>query len=488
MRNYAQLNKRGFMSTKSIRSKKRCHIEQSKGNSAPSSPTKTKTVLRKQTAKKRLKLDTVVGNVIDSNKDKEKSANFNEHVEGSVNAQLSEWSSIGVNANELMSALENMNKDTSNCNISIISEKPEREMDLSTLEGLPLTEKKERLRRMNAQLEAQLAQEEDDEFQQLMERQKELQRKLSASTVKDDGSVRRKKSSKIHVTPPNKSNRYRNFSGVDNELNRNLPVLSEIQDLLHVTDKKNKSKKVKRVKKRRNHKHKVESSSESESSDSSESSSESTDESEWSDDEPRKRKKGKKFQSGLYAKASNVRLRSNELFAHSTLDDELIGDRDLKNLSFNLLVAGELEIISDHSTSEKEKFTRMEVLKKLSYKAEYLSNTDILRLYSKFIQKIEKGKFRWGSRSDLRIFDNQLIYALSIENRKVEKSHERKVKNKMENRKIYCLDYNRGVCKQSSSHEGKLHGNTVFKLHVCKACLVKNGEELQHPEVECNSK
>ena len=67
----------------------------------------------------------------------------------------------------------------------------------------------------------------------------------------------------------------------------------------------------------------------------------------------RKKVKGGKKKSGYYAKVGNSRIVSNELFAHAALEDEL-GDRDLASLSFNLFVAGELEIISDDRISKAE--------------------------------------------------------------------------------------------------------------------------------------
>ena len=85
------------------------------------------------------------------------------------------------------------------------------------------------------------------------------------------------------------------------------------------------------------------------------------------------------------------------------------------------------------------------------------------------------------------MFEQQLIYSISIENRmkdrqKVEKS----VKwNKFDDRKKYCLEFNRGSCEKTESHEGILQGQVVFKLHVCKHCLVQDRVELKHAEISC---
>ena len=119
----------------------------------------------------------------------------------------------------------------------------------------------------------------------------------------------------------------------------------------------------------------------------------------------------------------------------------------------------------------------------LAYKAEYLNQDDIIRKYISFVRKIEKGKFRWGSRADLCSFEQQLVYSVSVKNMKANDSKTRS-KVTSDDRKKYCLDFNRGTCKQNSSHEGKLNGVSVFKLHICKLCLARDDLEENHPAKE----
>ena len=109
-----------------------------------------------------------------------------------------------------------------------------------------------------------------------------------------------------------------------------------------------------------------------------------------------------------------------------------------------------------------------------------------VKQYVNFVQKIERGKFKWGSKSDVRAFEHQLIYNISIEATKRDKF---KTKGggagKVEDKKRYCQDFNKGTCAQDKSHEGKLHGHSVFKLHVCRKCLMNDGLELKHTEKDC---
>ena len=68
--------------------------------------------------------------------------------------------------------------------------------------------------------------------------------------------------------------------------------------------------------------------------------------------------KGKKLKSGLYDKPGNARIVTNEWYAHTAVDDALGLEITLDNLSFNLLVAGELEIVLSQKTGEKERQTK----------------------------------------------------------------------------------------------------------------------------------
>ena len=79
---------------------------------------------------------------------------------------------------------------------------------------------------------------------------------------------------------------------------------------------------------------------------------------------------------------------------------------------------------------------------------------------------------------------------MSIENRKRDNGLNKCKQNleKFDDRTKYCLDFNRGKCKFDKGHEGQLNGQTVFKAHICKACLVRNGNELMHAEINCQAK
>ena len=62
------------------------------------------------------------------------------------------------------------------------------------------------------------------------------------------------------------------------------------------------------------------------------------------------------------------------------------------------------------NTSKLERKTRLEILKKLAHKHEYLSREDILNQYASFVSKVEKGKYKWGSDADVEKFEHQLVF------------------------------------------------------------------------------
>ena len=57
-----------------------------------------------------------------------------------------------------------------------------------------------------------------------------------------------------------------------------------------------------------------------------------------------------------------------------------------------------------------------------------------------------------------------------------------------EERKKYCLDYNKGTCTLQGPHEGNLNGVSVMKHHICKRCLIDDRVEKHHPSKDCVKK
>ena len=478
--NYALANRRGFSSAIATRTKKRV-----KGRAATTTPASAPSSPVKEGPTYTPELDVNhLSNILEKAMGKGKKGTK----KGSVQA-----SSKKSNKSESVHmSPRGESPDVTNTGDSI---SPVLVLDLtmSELDGLSLAEKKKRVQQQIQELEAEVNEqpEMDDELRELLRKQDALKKRVeekrstptpSTSKLRNTGKAKGKKGI---ITDGSESSDVVNEvddsieSKINQAIGSSMPSLAQIKDLLLVTDKKPKAKMSKRSKKRR-HNRRRHDTSESESEQSSSDSSSESDES--SDEDRRRKKRGKEEKSGLYRKPGHVNNLSRETFAHTALDDE-IGERDLYSLSFNLLVAGELEILTSKGIGKEEKGSRLEVLKKLAYKAEYLPQDEIILQYISFIRKVEKGKYRWGSRADLCLFDQQLVYSISVNAKKQEAKVRKQLK--LDDRKKYCLDYNRGKCQQDKGHEGKLNGVTVFKLHVCKFCLAKEGLEESHPGIQC---
>lgn len=173
---------------------------------------------------------------------------------------------------------------------------------------------------------------------------------------------------------------------------------------------------------------------------------------------------------------------------------------ELESLSFNQLVAGELEICTMPDISKQEKRVRLHVLKSLAYFAQTLPQKTLLEVYKATILKVEKGIFSWSNELNLKV-ENMLDRAVSKggwrskdkekENsdknfekgeKKLKKEKESSIQVKSGERVVYCLDYNKNRCEKEMSHEGKFAGKECFKQHICRSCLTIDKEKRYHPE------
>lgn len=212
----------------------------------------------------------------------------------------------------------------------------------------------------------------------------------------------------------------------------------------------------------------------------------------------RKQKKGKSIKSGVKAKAHKIRLKTSELCAQAVLDEEHCpGSFALEDLSFNQLVAGELEICTACEISKPERNARLRILKLLAYYASLLSQPAIIEIYKAIILKVEKGLFTWSPETVIKA-ENMLDRAVSKAKFQGENSARRPEKQvergKDKSRKdlgivlktgekvIYCADFNKGRCDKENNHEGKFGGKEVTKHHVCRVCLTIDKEKRSHAE------
>ena len=188
--------------------------------------------------------------------------------------------------------------------------------------------------------------------------------------------------------------------------------------------------------------------------------------------------------SAMYAKASNTKIIKQVLHAHAMLDGKETDGKDVSfhDLPFNLLVAGELEIILSKVSSEEN----LTMLKKLAYKAQFLDQQSIRDRYAGFLRKFEKGKCRWVSESALRDLDEALCFSTfnSLHKQTIRSVLPAKKgdpkPDMVPTKKFYCLDFNKGTCQFEGTHEGRFNKALVNKVHMCRTCWEKEGVEKPH--------
>ena len=90
------------------------------------------------------------------------------------------------------------------------------------------------------------------------------------------------------------------------------------------------------------------------------------------------------------AKPDDTDIKKVVTFAHEKLDVKHVQNRTFDSLNFNMLMAGELEIIMLNSISESEKNARISIAKTLAYHKQYLQDADLREGYDYILKKSNK--------------------------------------------------------------------------------------------------
>ena len=192
--------------------------------------------------------------------------------------------------------------------------------------------------------------------------------------------------------------------------------------------------------------------------------------------------KGKKIhtksRSGMEAKATD-RVKNEVLWPQCFLQYEYV-PRELKykDLTTQLLVAGELEILISGLLSQREISARMSFLKLLMYYSNDKTPFPAIRdWYAAFLRAVEYDRAKWG--------DDPLIYGDPIL-RKARWSFEPKVGSANNGGQagdvLFCLNYQFNKCALGSPHMAEIRGKEKEVLHICAKCWKRDRKRLVHPD------
>ncbi len=184
-----------------------------------------------------------------------------------------------------------------------------------------------------------------------------------------------------------------------------------------------------------------------------------------------------KMKSEITYKASEE-VSNPQVWPQTCLDYEFIANPiEFKDLDFGLFVAGELEAVMSCDISEKQKHSRLELLKTIIYYQRVYYWKSIVKMYSAIVRKIESGRANWGS-DFYKIESHTLVHKTKLSYTKGDG-----LNKKVENKKVWCYkDYQSGVCELSDPHKKWIGGKEYIVHHVCAACLQKDKLKLMHPE------
>ena len=204
----------------------------------------------------------------------------------------------------------------------------------------------------------------------------------------------------------------------------------------------------------------------------------------------------RKLVSGKCTKPDESDIKKVVKYPHEKLDSKHVTNRDFDKLEFNILIAGELELIALHSIGEQEKAARIEVAKVLCYHKKYLDDANLRAGYDSIMKQVEQGVIDWDDSLGEKLhqlldYRANVILRDKMNNEgftKVEykKPTERKsstfsADSGNKEKVFYCLEFNLGTCPQTDHHEGRLGSKKVTKFHICRRCH-KDGEFKSHAD------
>ena len=219
----------------------------------------------------------------------------------------------------------------------------------------------------------------------------------------------------------------------------------------------------------------------------------SSSDSDDSNESKKKKKSKRKIKSGIKARASDS-VRKSQRYPQAQLRFEFVSANvTFDKLDLNLFVAGELEIITDVRTKNKERNGRLDLLKKIMYLSTSYDFSTLKSYYAAVLREIELGKKSWSD--DFQYIEAAILSKHTPKSkssfqpkRSFAAKYQKKNKNETndtEEKLWFCSQYQRNKCHSKGSHILVIKGQARHAQHICASCWQKDSKKLEHPE--CSS-
>ena len=132
------------------------------------------------------------------------------------------------------------------------------------------------------------------------------------------------------------------------------------------------------------------------------SSSDTSDDSDVSSKHKSRKKHSKKSKKSGMSKKASDKVKFPQTWPHSVLQYEFVSQNvQFKDLTFNMFVAGECEILTSKHISQKEFKGRLRLLKKIVYLTNIHDWKRVLQFFAAWVRRIEMGLSSWRDDSTI---------------------------------------------------------------------------------------
>ena len=199
----------------------------------------------------------------------------------------------------------------------------------------------------------------------------------------------------------------------------------------------------------------------------------------------KKHRKSKNKKSGIKSKASD-KVRFPQRWPHASLQFEYVNkSRSFHESSFALLVAGELEIISDCKSVERK--GRTALLRKIAYYSNTYSTEGLKNYYSACLRQVEKGEKTWEhdfSHLETPILSRHLLPVNKTQMKKKFSGDQKSLKGDDGTERLWvCSQFQKNKCIHKTDHTlVSDNGQMKFAKHICAACWQADKKKMPHAE------